>query len=434
MTKPLRTTGGQKLEVIYPGRRCCDRGPDFRGAIIAFDGELRRGDVEVHVRGADWQAHRHHVDPAYDGVILHVVMWQTSDLLPRKSDGEVVPVLCVEPHLPVAVDDLPSLLVATPYTPFRCCEKGDPDRLLVSLDLAGWQRLLDKAASIEGDLAVLGPEEVLYRRIMVALGYARNTAPFAQLAEIVPFWLLQSIASNEKIEDRPLALRAFLLGKAGLLPSQRNGQSASDFGVSKKEAAVHSVAASAARRSPFYEMRVQAKWEGLAAWDDGCRVTVPWRFGGVRPDNFPTRRLIGAGELFSSFVDEGLCEPLLRSLRYGESKTAFRHLDKMVTVSRFIGRARAGEIVVNAVLPFAVAYGRVSSDEQLARRAVAAFRSYPLSAGNEISRYMSELILDTQSSTSLRTASRQQGLLHLYKTWCADKRCGDCPLGRSEAS
>ena len=70
----LVTEGGELIGIVYPGRINDDRGPDFRDAVIATSGGLINGDIEVHVKSSDWQAHRHHQDPAYNRVILHVVM------------------------------------------------------------------------------------------------------------------------------------------------------------------------------------------------------------------------------------------------------------------------------------------------------------------------------------------------------------------------
>ncbi|MBI2954087.1 MAG: DUF2851 family protein [Chloroflexi bacterium] len=454
LTRPLRTMAGQEIEVIYGGRRSCSHGPDFHQAIIVFDGELRRGDVEVHVHAADWYGHRHHLDPAYDNVILHVVMWQTNDATPCKFNGEVAPVLCVTPHLAADVDELPSLLAAHPYVPFRCAEKCDEDQVLATLDMAGEQRLLNKAASIEGTLPVLEPEEALYRAIMIALGYVRNTAAFAEVAEIVPFSLLRAIALGEKDVDRPLALQAILLGKAGLLPFQRVRRSAD---ADTESSCLLSDG------DQLYEKRLAGKWDELRICDDGLRCTNPWRFGGVRPDNYPTRRLVGAAELFASLANEGLCKSLLGLLRNPDPRAARRALEMTLMVRAsypywqrhcdfgrqhamarsagdgaanaencafLIGKARAAEIIVNAILPFAIAYGQATSDDRLLHAAIATYRGYPFSAGNEITRYMTALLLGAQRASDLRTAQRQQGLLHIYKSWCVDKRCADCLLGQ----
>ena len=77
----LATEGGEPVEIIYPGRINDNQGADFRGAVIATRGKLIKGDIELHVKSSDWQAHQHHRDPVYNRVILHVVMWQKQNLL-----------------------------------------------------------------------------------------------------------------------------------------------------------------------------------------------------------------------------------------------------------------------------------------------------------------------------------------------------------------
>lgn len=70
------TEEGEPIRIVYPGRLNDGRGADFRDVVIATDRGLMKGEVEVHVKSSSWRAHRHHQDPAYNQVILHVVMWQ----------------------------------------------------------------------------------------------------------------------------------------------------------------------------------------------------------------------------------------------------------------------------------------------------------------------------------------------------------------------
>ena len=69
----LYTSCGQKLEILNPGVENPHGGPDFLNARIRIDRLLWAGNVEIHRRASDWYRHRHHLDPAYNNVILHVV-------------------------------------------------------------------------------------------------------------------------------------------------------------------------------------------------------------------------------------------------------------------------------------------------------------------------------------------------------------------------
>ena len=64
----LRTEAGKRVRVVYPGRSGASAGPDFRDALLEVEGlGLVTGDVELHIRQADWKSHGHGGDPNYNG-------------------------------------------------------------------------------------------------------------------------------------------------------------------------------------------------------------------------------------------------------------------------------------------------------------------------------------------------------------------------------
>jgi hypothetical protein len=184
---------GRHLRVVFPGRRWGGPGPDFLGAVLALDdGTLVRGDVEVHVRASSWAGHRHAVDPAYRQVVLHVVA--RADALALDGLGRHVPTVVLVPERePPRSAPLP-------------CVRAAPAVLSI-VQAAGRERFRARVARFEGDLAALegGPaglvgqadhidqatwaDQVLWRALAEALGFRRNTQPFGQLAEAVPWSL-----------------------------------------------------------------------------------------------------------------------------------------------------------------------------------------------------------------------------------------------------
>jgi hypothetical protein len=68
---PWRTTDGRALVVRYRGRWSAGFGPDFADAHIVLGVQECTGAVEIHRRAADWRAHGHHLDPAYNAVRLY---------------------------------------------------------------------------------------------------------------------------------------------------------------------------------------------------------------------------------------------------------------------------------------------------------------------------------------------------------------------------
>ncbi|MCI5057986.1 MAG: DUF2851 family protein [Flavobacteriales bacterium] len=71
----------RSLEILFPGIKNTDAGPDFSQAILKIDSQKWCGNVEIHINEKDWFLHKHHLDKAYDNIILHVV-WR-ADCLER---------------------------------------------------------------------------------------------------------------------------------------------------------------------------------------------------------------------------------------------------------------------------------------------------------------------------------------------------------------
>ncbi len=60
----LVTEDGRRLRVIYLGRYSGRVGPDFRDSVLADEqGNLIRGDIEIHLDSTGWRQHGDHVGP-----------------------------------------------------------------------------------------------------------------------------------------------------------------------------------------------------------------------------------------------------------------------------------------------------------------------------------------------------------------------------------
>ncbi len=95
---------GRPLRVVHPGRWNLLGGPDFREARLCLGGGDATGDVELHLHADDWAAHAHAADPAYDRVVLHVVLFPLQAGGPaRRGDGTPLPTLVL---LPLLLHDL----------------------------------------------------------------------------------------------------------------------------------------------------------------------------------------------------------------------------------------------------------------------------------------------------------------------------------------
>ena len=181
----LLTEDATPLRIEFPGFRCVEGGPDFRGARLVLGGEPRCGDVELHLLPSGWRAHGHHRDGAYASVILHVVLRRD----PFSEPSRALPLLVLEPYLNGAVAPAP--------------DAGEGD-----LDALGEEWFADRRARMERALLRASGDEVLYREILVALGYKHNKAAMAELARRCPLSTLGGGAAE--IEGRLRAAAASL--------------------------------------------------------------------------------------------------------------------------------------------------------------------------------------------------------------------------------
>ncbi len=94
-----RTAGGEAVRIDTVGRWNRQGGPDFKGARVRVGERWLHGDVELHLREEDWQAHRHADDPAYRNVVLHVVLFPPKCVTSRGADGRAIPVMAILPLL-----------------------------------------------------------------------------------------------------------------------------------------------------------------------------------------------------------------------------------------------------------------------------------------------------------------------------------------------
>ncbi|HEU5370111.1 MAG TPA: DUF2851 family protein [Ktedonobacterales bacterium] len=379
----LRTTNGERLTVLYPGRPGGGAGPDFRDAVIRLgDARTLCGDVEVHLRGGDWRAHGHDGDPRYRRVILHVVL--ANDLQPtRLADGAAVPVLALAdvatpPTLPLRPKD--AGLWPCQHDTTRLAERD----LLGLLDQAGEARFLEKAAAFQAQLAATRAEaasqdaqpgwsvesRLLFVALAEGLGYGREREAFRAVGEQL-VTLAPTLTSPAHVYEGLLAK----LTAAPRLDRQR-----------------------------------------LAAL---TRLAVRWRADGPWPQLWGT---------LSRMQADNDAEVLLRALMMsGETyQVATR---KSESPAESLSEGRAAILVWNVSLPFAYGWALLHEDDALAKRAYILALEFPGLPSNQITRAMQQQLVLPKHP---RMALAQQGLHHIHKCWCREKMCEACPCARAE--
>ena len=235
----LLTEDAQHVTVEFPGFRSVEGGPDFRDARIAIGGEPRAGDVEIHLTPSGWEDHGHSRDGAYAGVILHVVLRRDPPSLSRR-DASAGQARFVDPPR-----GLP-LLVLEPYLHAGAAPAGASGR--PDFDALGEEWFEARRERLSRARQTSGDDDVLYREILVALGYKHNKAAMAEVARRCPLETLRGNSAGE------------------------------------------------------IEARLRSAAEALPR--------AMWRLRNVRPANHPWRRLSGLARFLAAAGEEGLARGL----------------------------------------------------------------------------------------------------------------------------
>jgi len=95
----LRSDMGQHVDIIDAGKWNHLSGPDFLDAQVLIDGRLFRGGIELHLKPGEWYTHGHHLDAAYNCVVLHASPSLSKRAILR-SDGTRIPHVSLDRSLP----------------------------------------------------------------------------------------------------------------------------------------------------------------------------------------------------------------------------------------------------------------------------------------------------------------------------------------------
>jgi len=209
----LRLQDGRPLHVIFPGVAGGGAGPDFTGAILDAGGDYLRGDVEIHLLASGWRAHGHESDPAYAGVVLHVVGANDGGPLTAHTSGRLIPVLVAPPE---------AAGFPPPFAPPCSLRAARGEMAGPALDRLGLRRLRIKAARVEPEVRSAGAGQALYRGLLEVLGGPANRVPFGAIARELPLaYLLEEADANAA--GRALTISALLKGRAAVQVLRRAG-------------------------------------------------------------------------------------------------------------------------------------------------------------------------------------------------------------------
>jgi hypothetical protein len=392
--------------IQYPGRLNGAGGPDYCGVVLHQGQRALRGDVELHVRSSDWRRHGHESDHRYDSVVLHVVLEDDCSGGTTLASGVRVPIAVARCQPP-----------AGPGHPLPCagCYAADPRKVSEVLASEGMLRLQVKSRRSADLVERVGPEQALLCLIARTLGYSSNAVQCEDVAD-----RLGLRATRAALGMLPsLERQALVLGLAGLLPSQRNRGA----GAGVDDCRLH-----------------EAAWRGMGL-ENMSMPSAEWNLGRIYPNNHPVRRLVGLADLLPRLpciveelsrsvacgsLDCRLLRELERRVRVEGDDYWRRHFDfgRATPSSEVVGQGKAREIIVNAIIPLALAMA--SADILNLAPFNEAFRAYPATGQNAVTRHMRAQLGVSMSSVP---AVQAQGMLQLFHTYCTRGLCAECPLG-----
>lgn len=396
----LRTTQGELLSVVYPGKRNTNAGPDFEEARIRVGDTLLVGNVELHVRSSDWQKHRHSKDKKYQNIILHVVYCDDESKPPANF-----PTLELSRHIPGYVIVQYTHLIQTTQ-PVACAKslarvkeltkESWLNRLLAERwehKLAEWETLLRESA---GDW-----RNLLYWRLAANFGFKVNAAPFLTLARSLPLNILA------RHKENLFQIEALLFGQAGMLEE--------DF-------------------QDDYPNRLKQEYAYLRKKYTVNPIPVHlWKFMRMRPPNFPTIRIAQFAalihksvHLFSKIIETADAKELsvllqVTASEYWSEHFRFDELQKR-PFPKALGDDSADNIIINTIAPVQFLYAHHQGQIQDQERAIQLLSSIKPEHNRIIHTW-------NDQGWQAVNAAESQALLQLFNAYCSRKRCLECAIG-----
>jgi len=401
-TPELITTGGSELQIIHPGSANINSGPDFSAARIQLDGTIWAGNIEIHVKSSDWYKHKHQQDDAYSNIILHVVMHHDKEITDKQ--GNQVPVFEVRKYFDSALLSKYEKIIGS-KTWIPCAGFLDSaDKLIVMNWLSRLlvERLENKSSEIRKFYEYFENnwEQTFYYFLARNFGFKINSDPFALLAQKTPYLILA------RHKDDLTQLEALLFGQAGMLQAEFKDAYPN---VLKKE---------------YGFFRHKYNFEPM---DKSL-----WKFGKLRPSNFPTIRIAQFARLIHQ--SSGLFSKLIHSKSVDEIKEMFKinsspywkshyQFDKLSSVRiKKLGESAVFNIIINTIAPLMFVYGTKNLKPEIKDLAIKLLTTLPPEENHIVKNWQTLGIKPANAGES-------QALIELKKYYCTPRKCLSCAIG-----
>lgn len=402
----LKTTDDVTIVVLDQGQYNSGSGPDFFNAQLIIGDQRWAGNIEMHLRSSDWYAHHHHIDHAYDNVILHVV-WE-DDVQVYGPTQQPLPTLLMKSFVNKDIAFQYSYLLKSTMdlACHRFLKEFEDSKWELWLSSLFIERLQDKVSYLQELLeeSINNWEEVYFKGLMHSFGLNSNADQMRLLTSLLPFSVVIKLKSDV------IDLLAVSIGVADLWRHYKS--------------------------CVFYD-KLMDRWIHLRVkYKLKSSELFNWGFFKHRPGNFPTVRLIQCVVyyVYQSDFNEKIIK-LNFSTPYKlskQEKVLELELQELVgfKFSLKLTNKMIALLSVNLEVPLAYLYAQHTKSEVY-----------------DVVEKSAELPPEDNSVTRVfenagkipRDAMQSQALITLYKQYCLPRRCLDCRvalcfLGRGEVN
>lgn len=398
----FKSIEGEKVEVMNTGWLNPDSGPDFFSGAVNIDGIKWSGNIELHINSSDWYKHKHHIDDAYENVILHVVLNHDQDVF---IGNRKLPTIELK-HF-IDKDHFKKYETLLNKKNVRPCKSSLKLSSVVyeQLENALFQRFSRKVAEIIElkNKFNLTHQAVFYLFLAQGFGGRANKAAFRELS----FRLDLKLILKEKWNL--LAIESLIFGAAGFL----NDKTINDN----------------------YYKKLSKEWEHLKRKHNLKEMNKSaWKFSGMRPPSFPTNKLAQYARLMSFMnydinqsnspqkIVKLFCDQL--SLTPHEYWDEHYDFDKKTNKSNTqLSKSFKNHLVINGLAPFLFYYGQKHNDFTFVEKANEILENIPAENNAIIKHWIEDGIKP-------KNANESQGLIELNNEFCTFKRCLNCKIGQ----
>ncbi|MDD5687138.1 MAG: DUF2851 family protein [Elusimicrobia bacterium] len=435
----LKTIAGKNIVIVSPGEWNFDEGPDFKNAKINIDGQEITGDIEVDIYSLYWKKHNHYKNKNFNNVILHVFLWQSSKLSKTLTQNKgAVPSLELIDYVNDDLEiinsdfDVENYPYSSKVRAGKCAAFSFRKYSLLEhiIGIAGDERIKLKSEELKRRMSSESINQIVYKGIIGGLGYGQNRENFRKLAEILPLERIEKVIKLEKFEEKPIRIQALFYGVCGLIPEIDKMEKLDD-------------------EAEKYVLKIKKIWKVLRQQILPGEIIKKesWKFRGIRPYNFPYRRLAAASLVISKHINNGFdkifqdfydkiisgnlkLKEFLKEIKIDTAdsfnfwffRTTFNS-KKFLKPVALIGEERNLLILINVFLPLAIAKIQTLKDGKIIYQW---WLKQPIIATNRTARLTSWKI--GFGDITGRGERFQQGLLQIFKDFCDIKKgiCTNC--------